>query len=274
MDLARPAETLLTVLTALFFVVMWTLLVKQNVRSAKTEGFPLSYEEMLSPGQERRESVLGIYFGDERLGTTSTVIKRSQTGEIEVDSQTHLDIGHTLPFMPGKGKVDISFSARISPLSGLMSVQVHSKALNASVLGLRRAQSITLRGHVGNQTVQTRVPYERNAFVGHVFGPLGKLTAIDESMLGNTWTVQIVNPLRASLEQVEVTVADSDTVTWDGQRREIFALDFETPTARWRSWVLDDGEILIQGTPFGISLRREDVPSQVIDQLLSPPPPD
>jgi hypothetical protein len=56
-------------------------------------------------------------------------------------------------------------------------------------------------------------------------------------------------------------------VALEGEPARAFLIRVKTPGSRWETWVTADGEVLLQGTPVGVTLRRSGVPESVFTAL-------
>ncbi len=129
-----------------------------------------------------------------------------------------------------------------------------------------------MRGFVAGERVHTELPFTPGVFLGEVFSPFTSLPDLGRSDVGRTWSVDMVNPLAAGVQHVTVHLAARREVELDGKRTPVYRLDFVTSGSHWQSWVTEDGSVLVQGTPFGLTIRREDLPPDVLDQLRTGTP--
>ena len=108
--------------------------------------------------------------------------------------------------------------------------------------------------------------------LGEAFSPLTSMPELSKSDVGRTWSVEMVNPLAGGMQTVTVRMAAMREVELPGGKTRVFRLDFSTGSNRWASWVQQDGAVLIQGTPFGLTIRRDDLPTAVVQQLEAEQP--
>jgi hypothetical protein len=119
--------------------------------------------------------------------------------------------------------------------------------------------------------VRTTLPFDQDRLLGEAFSPLAAMPELAKSRVGGTWKVDMVDPIAGRLQQTTVTILSSKEVELAGQAVTLFELHFAMGRNRWTSWVTEDGEVLVQGTPFGLTLRREDLSAALAEQLGTEP---
>ena len=255
-----------------FFALMWGLLLRAHLPLEPSAGFQPFYDNLLAPGQTERTSKWGVYFGDRRIGEAETRIWRDEIGMISVRTNTEIRLTKAATVLLGlTGTLDVEFLARISPLRGLQSFDLQSKLLNVQVMGTVAGDSMLVTGRFGEDDLKTNIPYEEGRLLSEVLSPLTALPPLDEDLVGRDWTVDMINPIAGTVEQVTVTVVGFKDATLAKGPARVFRLLFATRSTRWVCWVTEEGEVLIQGTPFGLSLQREDIPAAAIQELRRDP---
>lgn len=254
---------------AMFFALMWGLLIRRHVGSYAAGALAPDYSRILAPEEERRETRYGIYFMGQRFGKTRTVTERNPDRSIDITSDTEIELGQALASTMGvSGTFDIGFSVHVEPLSGLKRLSFTSEKLDLKLRGYRDKGALVMRGSLGDSPIQTSIPFDESRFVTGLFSPMRGLPELNEDAVGESWKFHLVNPLSGSVEKVTATVESSSTVTLDAEETLVFQIVLSTDTNKWESWVAADGEVLLQETPFGLTLRREDIDQSVIRRLM------
>jgi hypothetical protein len=252
---------------AAFFAVMWGAMLRERLVLAPSQPVRPNYEKLLDRGEKTRTAVLGIYRGDTRLGRTRTTITREQ-GAIQLHSNTRFELGDLIQYMaPNVQDLEVSFSATITPVVGLRFMQVECPQLDVSLRGFVQEDELRVRGSVGGEQVNRRIPYAKQPFLGDAFSPMSGLPELDDASPGDVWTMHVVNPIIGGVQQVRVRLARSRTVRVGGETLRVHELEFEGGGRSWGSCVTGDGRVLVQGTPFGLTLRRENVSSELRDYM-------
>jgi len=267
--MAKLIKNLMLLGTAAFFAVMWALLLGEHIEQQRSAELTVNYERLLPPGQQRRETDLGIYFMGRRLGKTHTEVKRLEQGTIQVRSRTQIELGKRLEHVIGaSGKININFTASFEALSGLRHFALSCEELGVKLRGIRRDGELVLVGSFHEQRIQTTASLEGGRFVTGAFSPVSGFPELDKNAVGKTWQFHVANPVLGRVEKVTAKVESSTMVSLNSELVRVFRISVSGPVSRWESWVTADGEILVQGTPYGLTLRREDIPQSVMQQLL------
>lgn len=243
-----------------FWAVMMGQLYRREVRHAKVAPLAPAYDRILPPGVDRIERTMGIYMLQQRFGSARTVIERLQDS-VRIDNEIRID-GSRIPkyVRPFDADVEISFLAELTPLTGLRTIQVKAPAFAVSVVGRVVDNQIILRGHIGDQPIEQVLPFAQQSLFSDLLSPLQGLPALGRSDVGRRWTLTLMNPVTGRPESVAVTVRERMQVVVGGKPTDVYVLEFKTRGSLWNTWVAADGEVLQQGTPFGLVLKREDIP--------------
>ncbi|MGD2175894.1 MAG: hypothetical protein PVJ27_10865, partial [Candidatus Brocadiaceae bacterium] len=261
-------------LVTAFFAVMWGLLLLRNLPTEPSTAPMADYSRMLPPDESERESLWDVYFAGRRIGTSTLTVAREEAGTIVLKSETRIVLEPAARYVLGmSGTVDLKFHASISPLRGLRFFQINSDALDAHLIGSVEEGGLKFIGHIGGDRVRTVVPYRGRGFLGNMLSPLPPLRELDEDRVGESWTVEMVNPIAGRVQKVEVSVTGLTEVFVGGESTEALSLLFVTDEGRWTSRVTQEGEVLIQGTPYGLLLKRQDVflPARPASGAAPPP---
>ncbi len=257
---------------AAFFAVMWGLLLRAHLTVGPSAPLQPFYDNLLGPGETERTSTWGVYFGDRRIGKAQTRVWRDESGMISVRTTTEIQLTAAIRFVLGlTGTLDVEFVARISPLRGLESFDVESKLLNVQVMGTVAGGNMLITGRFGENDLRTNVPYDQDRLLSEVLSPLTALPQLSEDLVGRDWTLDMVNPVVGTVEQVTVTVVGFKDVELAEGLTRVFRLLFATRSTRWVCWVTEEGQVLMQGTPFGLTLQREDIPAEAVKELKRDP---
>jgi hypothetical protein len=259
-------------ITALF-AVMWGLLLREHLRTQSAAQMRPNYDNLLSPGEQERNTAWGIYFGSVRIGLLTMKVSRERDGTIIVRTVAAIAISQAARYFVGvAGNLDAEFQATISPLRGPMFFQVNSKLLDAALQGTVRENEIHLVGHLGAERIKTSFPCDEGTLLGEALSPLTALPQLKESQVGRSWDINMVNPITGAVQKVTIAVAGSKRVVLNGRKVRAFELTFIAGTNHWASWVTEDGDVLVQGTPFGLTMQREDLPASVLSELAATTP--
>lgn len=250
----------------IFFAVMWGLHIRSQVTLPGGEGGSLDYSRLLGPGQTEVNRSYGIYFFGSRLGATDTHIEEEADGTIRVQNITNLKPGSGIERVLNVSvDVTIEFSARASPLSGIKHFSLFSQELGVMLNGRPSDDGFRVTGRFRGDNVNMTVPVSERRFIGGLLSPMAGLPELSAETVGRTWQITMVNPLEGSVQNVQVKVQHRRSVSVDSEEWAIYRLELSAGGKTWQSWVRENGELLIQGTPFGLTLRQEDLPEAVLE---------
>jgi hypothetical protein len=259
----RILRDILVLSIAAFFAVMWGLMLRKKVVMAPPQPVRPNYDRLLGPEEEFRTVTFGIYRGASRLGRTRSTIRR-QNGTLQLQSDTRFELGHLMKFMaPEAQTLEISFSAHIAPLHGLRYMRVNCTQLDLDLRGFVREEQLQVRGRVGGQKVSHSVPYTKQPFVGETLSPMSGLPNLNRASPDDVWTMHVVNPLLGGVQEIRVTLLRTREVGVGEETIRVHELDFQGAGRSWQACVTGDQEVLVQGTPFGLTLRRESIPPEL-----------
>lgn len=259
----RILRDILVLGIAAFFAVMWGLMLRKKMVLAPAQPVRPNYDRLLGPEEDSRTITFGIYRGASRLGRTRTTMRR-QNGALQLQSDTRFELGDLVKFMaPDAQNLEITFSAHISPLSGLRYMRVNCPQLDVSLRGFVQEEQLQVQGRVGGQKVSHSVPYRKQPFVGETLSPMSGLPDLNRASPDEVWTMHVVNPLLGSVQEVRVTLIRTREVEVGEKTIRVHELGFRGAGRSWGACVMGDGDVLVQGTPFGLTLRREDISPQL-----------
>jgi hypothetical protein len=251
---------LLAGVTALF-AVSWGLLLRQNLMRPRSGPPPI-------PDLEPRDEDWGIYLGTFRIGESHLLVVREEDGSTTVTTDAEIDLGPAAEFVFGMtGKLDARFRAGISPLRGLQSFHAQSEALDVRLDGLVSGDEMLLRGVLAGDPIRESVPFDQRRILGDALSPMVALPELDESRVGEIWSFDMLNPVTGTVQDVTVQTVRTIEVDLADGKTTVFELQFSTGPNKWTSWVTDEGRALVQGTPFGLTLQRSDLPADVASRL-------
>jgi len=264
----KTVGNILALLVACLFALTWGLLLRERIGMSTGPTVVPKYEELLSEGEDRRDARMGIYLGPQRIGETQTTVERSTFGSFYVRSLTRVEIKDLPAYMfRTVGDVTIEFFADISPLTGLRSIQVTCPRLDVRLIGTVREGQLVMRGVMAGERITKSIPFMGGPFLGEAFTPMAGLPDLKRARKGDRWTMLLVNPIVGSVQAIRVTVEDRRIVGRGADKCTLLRLGFNSGSQVWQSWVTAEGDVMVQGTPLGLTLRREDMPQAVRDAI-------
>jgi hypothetical protein len=266
-------RTTLVLAIASLFAYTWGVVLREQLRAREPASPVRDAGALLEPGQQERSVAMGIYAGTLRIGSSFTKIERDGEGNLIIGSRTQVELRQVAGVLAqGPGELDVSFTAHVSPLSGLRSFHAESTALGMRLVGAVQNGVLQVRGVAGKERIDTSVPYREGAMLSSPLSPFGGFAAPSTDRLGQTWGMQVVNPFTGSLESVTVTMTDYRDFDVEGRERRYFRLAFRSQDLRWHVWLDEEGRPVVQElpmpVPLGIALVHEEAPAAVTNRLL------
>jgi len=267
---ARLAGAAVVLAISCFCAFMWALLIRAHLPGPEPPGLRTDYADLLAPGEQERSARWGIYLGDQRIGSSQMQVARQADGTIVLTTKVAANLGPATKYVAGfVGVLDVEFRAVVSPLRGLLSWRAQSEALDANVQSVVREGRMLVKGRLAGRRVDSELPYEPGGLVSEAFSPLAAIPPLAESQVGRSWAVSVLNPVTGDLQDVSVRIKRTKALRIGESQVTAFELDFQGPGSQWGCWVTEEGEVLVQGTPFGLTLRREDLPAEALDALTN-----
>lgn len=253
----RIVRDLIIVLIACFFAVMWGLMIRENLANPGTSGAKPDYTALLDEGQKSRQITMGIYRGNVRIGQTRSNIQRDQNG-IRVQNMTELRLGDMLSYLaPDLDELRIKSTADISEIVGLKTVSVHCPQLDVRVQGVVRDKRLKLGGIVAGQKISRDIFLGNRPMLTEALSPLSRLPNLSTASPGDRWTMHVLNPLVGGVQAVRLTLVATHERRVNQKPTILHQLSFSAGSRRWGACIDADGRVLAQGTPVGLTLRRE-----------------
>lgn len=203
---------------------------------------------------------MGVYFRKTRVGRADTIVLRTPGNGLELVSRVTLSLERLrLPLLGALEEIKTSLVVRVGPDHTLRSFDLSVRQpISATVSGEVDEGKLKLTTHYADGTHSEKsVDYDARSLLCNALSPF---TGVRNLRVGKAWHFWSFNPLNHRMTRVNVTVTGKEMAQLDGEPVDAFVLTAQYGAIQVRSWVTQDGEVLRQDTPFGLSLRREAVP--------------
>jgi hypothetical protein len=251
------------------FAVMWGLTIRANLPAYSEFVIQPDYDRLLPEGEEERNEVWDIYFEMLRIGESELTVSREGDGSLLLHSRLRADVGAATQFITGSaGAFELDFHARVSPITGLTSFDAMSEMLDLQVFGNVRDGNLHLTGNLGADRIRATLPFDEKKVMGQLLSPMTALPELSEDQIDRPSVVELFNPLTGRMQDVTLTITGAQPIELEGEETTAFTLRAVMGRSRWNSWVTGDGDVLIQGTPFGLRLQKRGLPPGLVRELL------
>jgi hypothetical protein len=253
---------------AAFCATMWGLLIRGHISVEPHSRLVPDYDSLLPPGETERTTTWGIYLAEARIGDAVLEVQRQDDGTIWLKNRTRIGVPGVMHYVLGTNDdLTVEFQTGISPLTGPEYFQLSSESHDVRLFGNVVGDSMTVTGFVRGEEIRASLPYDKGTLLNELLSPLVSTPELSEDTVGYSRTVDMVNPLSADIEKVTLTVMAPQEIPFEGEPVKVFRLSFATARAMWSTWITEASDVLVQGTPFGIVLRREDLPADAEREL-------
>ena len=256
-----------------FWAAMWGTQLRDHLIIGSAPVAKPDYGALLRSEETERHETWRIYFSSFNVGKVDVDYRRQGDGSIRSTARMTVEprVSVALGFAEG---LSLQFTADLSPFSGLRSFEVFvgphdpEAPCLAALQGEVHGDTIHVTGLIGSQKIDKTLPYAGDSVGVTALSPTTATPSLD-GPLGERWRVGVVDPLSGDISYIEVSVVERKRVAvWREDRLElVHKLCYIRGSSSWYGWVDDQGQALVQGTPFGVVLRREDLPAETVAAL-------
>ncbi len=269
------SKIICTLITVTWAIMMFGLMrdeVIPAVQHARELAQSASYEQLDKLVPESRVDQMGMYIGAQRVGQSTTWIKKHEN-EITITSETEINFKDA-PLLKGARDalgIDlqgvITFRATIidgrlqefrtvvySSFSSKPMVSIHGEPF-ADVLRLTIRQA-------GKSRVET-VPFDSRQFLNNALAPALSYRNLE---VGKRWRVKNLDFFNHTVQSAWAEVIAQETITINGEKHDAFVVLLSRDMYKARIWVSAEGAILKQQF-MAFTFVREDPPEQALKEL-------
>lgn len=249
-----------------YWVVAAFLLLKWEVLPELSLGYPPDLRTIAAAGEDEEPAHWEIDVIDDpkrpdrrrTVGEAVTETTRQTDNWVKMTSRVDFDAGALLKGMPlggGQGGVRLRLQSvyRIDPSGNLRSFDMSAAAPDTgedlvAVEGRLEGSlmKVAVRGPALILNQDYEFPYEPRGVVHDALRPLDQLPGLQ---VGQTWDMQIVNPLTGAAETARVEVKRRVLIDWNGEAVNAFEVHQRSKAMTAKTWVRLDGLILRQEVP-------------------------
>ncbi|MFH1226893.1 MAG: hypothetical protein V1701_03185 [Planctomycetota bacterium] len=242
----------------LFWLVMTGIFIQREIIPSLPQLTQPSYKALLKSPHYMEGSKMGIYFGGKRIGSSTTTVSRlpDKSFRIENSSLVKLPLGGG--FDP---KVAITgFSIVKDYKLDSFQLSVNSDMLHYAISGAVKGNMLELSVSDGRSTRTERIPMKDDATLSDGLAPFISMPNLS---VGKEWSINLINPMKMSLETVKARVENLTTMQWNGKECEVYEVVIDLPGKKIavppKAYITKEGRILKQEMLFpGTYLLREE----------------
>lgn len=242
----------------LFWLVMTGIFIQREIIPSLPQLTQPSYKSLLKSAHYMEGSKMGIYFGGKRIGSSTTTVSRlpDKSFRIENASLVKLPLGGGLD-----PKVAVTGSSLIRDYKlDSFQLAVNSDMLHYGISGRVRGNVLELTISDGNSTRVEQILMRDEATLSDGLAPFISMPNLS---VGKEWTINLINPMKMSIETVKARVENLTTLQWKGKEFEVYEVVLDFPGQKIgippKAYITKEGRILKQEMLFpGTYLLREE----------------
>ena len=236
-------------LILIFWLIMLGLLVHRHHQQIPSE--PISFasvEDIL----ELKESWMGIYMHDEKIGYAFSSIKRvGDRYEMYEHTLMYLTLGGT------KQRIESHLKARVDLFFALssFSFSLASAGTKYSLSGFVEDNHLQMTIVSGNHRSEKTIPLPSIPFLANTARPYLFSRGIE---VGKQYQLPFFDPSTMTNSEITLTVQGIDTLNYVGESVVTYRVTESFKGLTATAWITEDGITIREESPLGIVLVRED----------------
>ncbi|HOX36585.1 MAG TPA: hypothetical protein PL033_01235 [Candidatus Brocadiia bacterium] len=253
-----------------FWAAMMSLLLRREVFPEKPKIADADYSHMLGQ-RDVRHVEMGIYSQSYRIGSLVADTKRIEGGEFEYECEVRFtEFKSVMPRLKMLSNAEIDVFARASAISGLSRFEAELRAADMEpfkISAMPRGDDeiwVIIR-HGEGQPETVKVPMSSKRVISSGIGPLSQIPKLGRNDVGRQWRMKMISPFTGRADDMVVKVVRRSLAMLGDQEVQAYQLEITVGKMLLKAWVDADGEVLVQETPFLVSLRRENPAVRIPD---------
>jgi len=244
-----------TVLITAFWLVMVSLLVKQEILATIVWQNQGQYRQLLQSERIVEPEIFGIYRNGQRIGRSETTyFPDEEEAYYMIDNRTEVN----MQVFGKETQLALHGTAYINPAYKLdhFSCTLTSEFFTASAEGRIEAEEFIVKIKTSQGAdFSSRYPVGRDVLISN---GLSSYITVENLQIGKRWGVKYLNPITMRMQEVVAEVLRQETIEWEGEDVKTYVIQFEQKPLRSLVWVTPDGRPIKEHTPlFGVTLIRE-----------------
>ena len=266
-----------------FWLVMTGLFIRREILPALPALAQPSYEAYLKSQAADQTIKMGIYFRNERIGSSQTDIEPMENNQTKIKNLTTINLPSIMEIMfTAKRRTKLPATAKTpTPLpqadiakmtfSGYsivdnkyklksFSFSTQSPFMNYRIIGQVKDNTLEFTMSDGAKSSTNYLPYKSDSTVSDGLSPF---VSMPHLTVGKEWTINVINPFGASMQTLKARVESRTQIEWQNQMHDVYEVVLSEPgTAKsplnYTAYITPDGKILKQEILLpGLYLLRE-----------------
>jgi hypothetical protein len=252
----RKKKLLLCLAITVFWLGMNAQLVRRELWLPSLPSAKVGGAGMLAPGVRFKEQWMGIYFNDEKVGYSHTVINKfggSLAPGYRVTNTTYmaLNLLDTPINVHFTGNLHTDEDFKMRSFSSTLKSGEHKIRIDGEMDG----DELEVAVLSGDRVFRKKMKASENLNISNSLTPLLFLPNIEP---GVTYSLDILNPISFTTSKAKIRVAGMESLEYMGKEIETYVVETEYEGLDFTAWVTESGDVLKESTPMGWTLLRED----------------
>ncbi len=239
-----------------FWLVMTVQLVR---REALLPGLPtgkIGIAAAITPGVPFKEQWMGIYYEDEKVGYSNTIVNKSGGSRdpgYTVRNTTYM----ALMFVDNPIKVHFEGVLRTDEDFRMRNFRstIRSVGHKIRIDGRMEEDTLFLEVLSGNKVFRKKEKVGKDINLSNSLTPLLYLPNLE---VGVTYSLNILDPFSFATKKAKITVTGMEPFEYEGKEIEVFVVETKYEGLLFTAWITESGDVLKEATPLGWTLIRAD----------------
>jgi hypothetical protein len=243
----------------IFWLIMTGLYIKKEILPQLPYLDEPSYELALKYQSQLGTARMGVYFLNQKIGTSSNTITKTLNGYYEIIHETSIKLPGFIPDIKAN-TLTINGQTIILPSYQLKSFQysIVMGTLPYTVSGLVSKGKLLLTTSYLGTLEHREMPFNPRATTSAGLSPFITMPYL---AVGKEWAINMVNPMTMQIETTKARVESKIIPEWwqgKGPAPEVFEVVLDYKTFQPKAWITPDGQILKEeGLIPGLYLLKE-----------------
>jgi len=244
-----------TAFTTIFWLIMMGFLFQKEVLPTLVIVNSTGYTIQLTKDYPLRESWLGIYFKDKKIGFSNTVIRQDVDGGIagyRINEVTLLKLN-----MLGEQRlISIKGSSFFSESYTLknFNYKLVSSGRKINISGRVTGNDLNLILDIGGDRQEKSFKIRQGTLLSNSISPILLFKKLD---VNRELNFEIFNPITFGINKVTIKNIGKETMEFCKDRYDVYVFETDISGIKTKTWMKKDGDILKEESALGFTMRKE-----------------
>ena len=253
-SVSRRVKIAIVMAVIIFWGAMTFTLLRREVFLPKVEVQGERSRLFFDPGSLPLDSWLGIYFNENKIGYSHSIITESPASTSAYVAQNRTVLRFSLLGEPTEFVLDAMAELDEQGRTVALDFRLVSEGTRTQVSGRFVGDGLELQVETGGSTFEKTLPVSPDIVLSNTVSPLLVVPSLEE---GVEYKLDIVDPITLSSSEARITVLGRERNDVAGKRQELSKVSVQYQGFTTTAWVTDDGEVVRVETPLGVTMIKE-----------------